>query len=144
MAVVISEDFELYVRTATGPDVWTPVEDMTRFSKRNNRSTTTQAVFRRPDAYTFRGKRESTYTLNGLVNPDDPGQSYLRAAEVSGDSVFIRAVPEAGSGQGFEQEVQVGTTGWDADAGSNGGQEFNMELTAIGVATAFGTPGVFL
>jgi hypothetical protein len=144
MALAISEDFELYVRTATGPEVWTPVEDMSRFSKRNNRASTTPAVFRRGDAYVFRGKRESTYTFNGLVNTTDPGQLYLRAAEVSGDSVFIRCVPIAGSGQGFEQEVQIGTTGWDADAGSNGAQEFTMEATAVGVQEPFGDPGVML
>jgi hypothetical protein len=142
MAIHYGEDFELYVRTATGPDVWTPVEDLNRFGKRSSRNSASFPAFRRATAYTIPGARESTYSAAGYLNSTDTGQNFLRTAEAAGTNVFIRVVFTAGSGQGFEQEVRVGSTSYDTTP--EGIQEIGLEFTAVGDATAYGTPGVIL
>ena len=50
MGIHYGADFSMSVRTATGPDVWTPVENLNRFGERSNRNVSTFSVFRRSTA----------------------------------------------------------------------------------------------
>lgn len=136
MAIHYGEDFELHVRTATGPDVWTPVEDLNRFGSRTSRNQNSYAAFRRATSYTIPGPREKTFTVSGYLNNTDTGQNYLRTNEVAGTTVRIRVLPSGGA-NGYDQDVRVGSTTHDATP--EGIQEISFEFTAVGDPIIAGT-----
>jgi acetylornithine deacetylase/succinyl-diaminopimelate desuccinylase-like protein len=140
MSVNYGADFALYVRTATGPDVWTVVNDINRWGKRSNRSVSSFPVFKRNTAYTVPGSREVTYSVAGFLNDTDAGQTFLRTAERANANVNIRVVPTDASNNGFEQLVRVGSTSHDATP--EGIQEYSFEFTAVADETAMATTGV--
>lgn len=124
------------VETAV-PGTFVPVNDMNRFSRRTNRSTSRTRVFMRARPYTTRSAREWTATLSGYLNTDDAGQQLLRAGINTDVPVRLRILPDGVNG--WEQEFYVGTSGHDANPDPTAMQEVSYELADAGDPVAVGT-----
>lgn len=110
----------------TSPGVWAECGDMTRVTKANNATVTRTRVFRK--TYRLSSIDERVYTLVGLLNYTDAGQSALLTAERTNTPIRVRwaensastkkmvtarvasvaheATPEPGAFQGITYELR--------------------------------------
>lgn len=134
--VLGGDEFELSVEVKEGEDPaeMVIVNDLNSYSKQVQRNTQTYPVFKRQTPHSTSGAREQTYSLGGYLNPDDPGQQALLAAEETNTPIKIQVL--FNSTDGFSQLVGVNSLTHDADP--EGLQEISFELTAKADATKVG------
>lgn len=127
MPTVQGDELVIEVAEKTAPTVFVPVNEMNRFSRRTARSTTKTRVFMNPNPKVSRTARDTTATLSGFVDTDDPGQQILRDAMESDLTVILRVLPDGVNG--FTQEFYLNNQGADANPEPQNGQECSWELT---------------
>lgn len=88
---------------ATAIAAGTPVNGLTRFSRRRTQGINRTAVFMRATPYVSQTQRAHTFTTTGLRINDDPGQVILRDAEAAKTSVWLTVMWDGTNG--FKQEV---------------------------------------
>lgn len=98
---------------ATAIGTKTPVNGMNRFSGRKQRPINRTPVFMRSAPYVSRGSKDWTFTISGVLIPDDAGQQLLRDAEAAGTSVFLTVLPDGINGK--MQEVLLSSLSHDGD-----------------------------
>lgn len=126
MPTVQGDELVIEVQDPLVPATWVPINDANRFSRRTARTTTKTRVFMRATPYVNRSQRESTATLSGFVNTDDPGQQILRDAMEADTIVKIRVLPDGVNG--FSQDFYVNNQGADANPEPQNMQECSWEL----------------
>jgi hypothetical protein len=133
--VAMGADFVLQSASAVGGS-YSPVNDMNSYRKTNTRNNQTFAVFMKTVAYVIPGTRESTWTVSGFLSLGDTGQDTLRLAESTDATAAIKVLPDGSNG--FEQEVNVGTTTHEATPEGLQGYSFDFSAAAAGVIIGSG------
>jgi hypothetical protein len=128
MAVVEGKGFRLWV-SATEAGTFVLVKDMNAYENTSDAPTEDTAVFDRAVAYSGPGVPVESFTIDGLLNPTDPGQEILRAARKDRTSVWARILPDGTNG--YVQEFRVGARRHGAGAGA-GFQTHGFTLSAVG------------
>lgn len=109
------------------------VKGMTGYDKTGTVQTESTATFDAAVAFSDPGTPELSYSLNGLLIPDDPGQIIIRNAAASQATIWIKVLPMGGDAnatenvRGFTHGVKVGTTRHNAQAGP-GAQGWGFDL----------------
>lgn len=136
MTIRRGDQFLIEVLSGTSPDVWTAVEDLFAADDQSTRQTTKRSVFNRATPHTTRPPREKTLSIQGIFNPEDPGQSVIRAAMIATpeETVFLRITHDGTNG--YSQEFQVNDRGNSADPDDN--QSISWTAEPVGDATAVG------
>lgn len=88
---------------ATAIAAGTPVNGLTRFSRRRTQGINRTAVFMRTTPYVSQTQRAHAFTVTGLRINDDAGQTILRDAEAARGSVWVIVLWDGTNG--FKQEV---------------------------------------
>lgn len=88
---------------ATAVAAGTPVNGLTRFSRRRTQGVNRTAVFMRTTPYLSQTQRTHTFTVTGLRINDDAGQTVLRDAEAARSSIWVSVLWDGTNG--FKQEV---------------------------------------
>jgi hypothetical protein len=88
---------------ATAIAAGTPVNGLTRFSRRRSAGVNRTAVFMRSTPYVSQQQRTHSFTVSGLRINDDAGQVIIRDAEAARTSVFLTVLWDGTNG--FKQEV---------------------------------------
>jgi hypothetical protein len=127
MAVLSGGDFQLEVRTATGPDVYTVVGDMHTFSEDTRRGISNFPVFDKAMPYRKVGKPEYSFSVDGYDNPADAGQTALNAASDAGTEIRVRVTRDGAAG--FTQDVLVTSSRMSAEADEESLQGRTYEFT---------------
>lgn len=121
--------------SATDIGTKTPVNGLTRFSRRRTRGATRRSVFMRTTPYITRGQRTASFTVTGLRINDDAGQTMLRDAEEDGSSLFLTVLWDGTNG--FMVEIIPTELSDDADPENLTDHGFSFE--AVGEAVIVGT-----
>jgi hypothetical protein len=125
------------------------VKGMNSLDKNSNRTTTTEDTFDTTNAYSEAGPREKSYTINGLMVPDDPGRIAVWSQEAADASYFFKFLPAGGSTDGVENvkgwthQCKVGSTRYGAQSGG-GAQTCGFDLISQGDEATSGTGGYIL
>jgi hypothetical protein len=114
MAVISGGDFQIRVRTSTGPDVYTVVADMHTFNDDERRNQSEYPVFDKSTPHRKVGKRTSTLTVDGYDNPVDAGQAFLNAASLAGTTVKLEVTRDGSVG--YTVDALVSGRRYDASA----------------------------
>ena len=136
-------------RSTTLGGTYTLVKGMNSMDKNTNRTTTTEDTFDTVNAYSEAGPREKSYTINGLMIPDDPGQIAVRTQEAGDLSEFFKFLPAGGSSDGTENvkgwthQVKVGSTRYSAQSGG-GAQTYGFDLISQADEATSGTGGYII
>lgn len=133
--VAMGADFVIEAATATGGS-YSPVNDLNSYRKSNTRNNQTFAVFMKTVAYVIPGTRESTWTVSGFLSIGDTGQDILRTSESANTSCAIKVLPDGTNG--FEQEVNVGTTTHEATPEGLQPASFDFAAAAVGIIIGSG------
>src|SRR5688572_14556010 len=112
MPVMNGKDLDVFIETAT-PGTFIAVNDMNTFGKSVTKSVDRFPVFMRGTPYAVPGAREATYTMEGYLNTDDPGQLRLFALEAGDLAGKIKVMFDGTNG--FSQEVKVSSYSYDAE-----------------------------
>jgi len=136
----IGPDFRIEVqdyKSVANPKPYVPVEDITNYERSKSRSSTSTPVFHRSVPRRTRNAREITFTISGLMNLEDPGQSILRMADEEDVPVNIRVLPNGVDG--FTQFIEVNTQNHSTNAEGFQETRFECSATEEKVAVGLGT-----
>lgn len=89
--------------SATAVGTKTPVNGLTRFSRRRTKGFNRTTVFMRSTPWLSRQQRTHSFTVTGKRITADAGQQMIRDAEISGATVFLTVMWDGTNG--FMQEV---------------------------------------
>lgn len=134
MAVLSGGDFQLEVRTATGPDVYTVVGDLHTFSDDVRRGVSNFPVFDKSMPYRKVGKPEFSFSADGYDNPVDAGQAALNTAAAAGTEIRVRVTRDGAVG--FTQDVLVTSRRRSAEADEESLQGRSYEFVGTTAQTA--------
>lgn len=134
MAILSGGDFQLEVRTASGPDVWAVVGEMHTFNDDRRRAVSSFPVFNKSTPNRKIGQAEDTYSVEGYDDPADAGQAKLNTHADDGSLAHIRVTRDGTNG--FVQDVYVTSKRYQASAEEESIQGRSYEFTGSGVRTA--------
>jgi hypothetical protein len=130
--------------SATLGGTYVLIKGMNATEKTSSKTTTTTATYDDPNAFIDTATPEKTYRVDGLVEPADPGQQAVRAADAADSVQYYKFLPQGGSSDanenvlGWTHPCKVGSSRWGAPVG--GAQTWGFDLVSQG-AEAITTNG---
>jgi hypothetical protein len=116
---------------STESPTWTEVKKMNAFDKQSTRSKTTRPYFGSALPDTTRGPRETTLTMGGTRDLEDPGQIALYAALTADPETDVELQIMHDDDNGYIQSFQIDDDGFTT--APDGFQDFTLSLSPTSV-----------